>query len=585
MTAERGFPVLTRVRDWYDHLSIIWKVVLVYQLIVVIPSAGFMIAFSSNVRRDILEQQRAAATRTLSGLASVVAEQARVAEHIAESIAFDSDIISMMGRSLELAQTVEFRETVIDTVRKTLSYSTDGVSSLTVFSRNETLPEVWPFVLHYSRLEAGPRYPLVADQPRRGRWLSGRLTELSRVGFQDDRPMFMYMRPILSPSGESLGLVVAAVPVDGVWRRIGQLIGAATEVELLMSGFGVESQTFGEPAVGRPVVVSQRVEPLDAEIRVKLAAGDIDRATRGRTAGLLLILVTSMVAFLFLSMHFGRRLFGQLGVIVDVMDRVLSGHWHLRIPSSFHDEIGRITDDFNALIDRTNELFTQVVRKERMQKDVRLAALQYRLNPHMIYNMLGLFSMRLELHGDPVGSDAISDFGKMLRYTMDARYHSATIGEEIDHVRRFVKIENIRTSGSIELVTDIPDNLCDLLVPKFLLQPIAENSIAHGSGADRPLCIRVAARSEAGTLTLSVEDNGCGIDPTRLQTIMTQLNANDPVPVSAVDGVGLSSIAERLRLACSGRHGVQIESDGASFTRVTLQLPLAWHAFTGEGAG
>lgn len=579
--------MLKRLREWYSGLSIIWKVVLIYQLIVVIPSAGFMVAFSSNVRRDVVEQQRAAATRTLSGLAGVVGEQARVTEHIAESIALNTDIVTIMSRPLELEQIIDFRDTMLGTLRNSLSYSTNGVASLTVFSINETLPEVWPFVLHYSRLDGSRHYPLISSQPLTGGWISGRLDELSRPGFQDDRAMFLHLRPVLSTSGETLGLVVAALPVDEVRRRVTQLISSATQVELRMPALGADLSEPRSEATAREegVVVSQRIDPLDAEIRVQLAGSTLDRATRSRNAGLFLMVVMGMLIFMVLSVHFGKRLFGQLGVIVDVMDSVLSGNWHVRIPSASRDEIGRITDDFNALIDRTNDLFTQVVRKERMQKDVRLAALQYRLNPHMIYNMLGLFSMRLELHGDPVGSDAISDFGKMLRYTMDARYHSATIAEEIEHVRRFVKIESIRVPGSIDLVTEIPHDLCDLLVPKFLLQPIAENSIAHGMAPGRPLHIRIAARAEQGRVFLSIEDDGRGIEPERLERIVAQLNANDVVPVSAVDGVGLSSIAERLRLACSDRHNVRIESDGSSYTRVTLGLPLVWHAFTGEGAG
>lgn len=67
-----------------------------------------------------------------------------------------------------------------------------------------------------------------------------------------------------------------------------------------------------------------------------------------------------------------------------------------------------------------------MIRKETIQKDAQLAALQSQINPHFIYNTLDTFSARMELAGQFEVSDAMADFGKMMRYNMDDRSKFAT---------------------------------------------------------------------------------------------------------------------------------------------------------------
>src|SRR5690606_1390450 len=125
--------------------------------------------------------------------------------------------------------------------------------------------------------------------------------------------------------------------------------------------------------------------------------------------------------------------------------------------------------------------------KERAQKDARLMALQYQINPHFIYNTIEIFGMRMELQGDYETAEAIADFGKMLRYNMSNDYRLATLREEMDHVNNYIRIQKLKHPDHLHLSMDISAHLEQHEVIKFILQPLVENSIKH----NRPLHSRL----------------------------------------------------------------------------------------------
>jgi LytS/YehU family sensor histidine kinase len=130
---------------------------------------------------------------------------------------------------------------------------------------------------------------------------------------------------------------------------------------------------------------------------------------------------------------------------------------------------------------------------------------------------------------------------------------------EVDALRRYIDIEQVRFRERLVVAIDIPEGLHEWTVPSFLLQPIVENAIRHGlTDRQRPLLVEVRARRSAGTLVVTVSDDGAGVVD----------EANTP------NGFGLGNTRARLHGLYGDAGSLTLErgADGRG-TVVTVAIP------------
>jgi two-component system sensor histidine kinase YesM len=83
-----------------------------------------------------------------------------------------------------------------------------------------------------------------------------------------------------------------------------------------------------------------------------------------------------------------------------------------------------------------------------------------------------------------------------------------------------------------------------------------------------PCTIRITAAEDGSALTITVEDNGIGMEPDFLERMLQgQVRTRDK-------GIGLKNIEERIKLAYGDAHGIQVESSYGHGTKVSVILPL-----------
>jgi two-component system, LytTR family, sensor kinase len=147
--------------------------------------------------------------------------------------------------------------------------------------------------------------------------------------------------------------------------------------------------------------------------------------------------------------------------------------------------------------------------------DARLDALRMQINPHFLFNTLHAISALVDR--DPGGvRRMIARLSELLRYTIDARgSDEVPLRDELDFLRRYIEIMEIRFQGRLRVTTSIDERVLDALVPNLILQPIVENALEHGAarttGEGR---VEIAARRAGDDLVLSVQDNGPGLGET-----------------------------------------------------------------------
>lgn len=257
----------------------------------------------------------------------------------------------------------------------------------------------------------------------------------------------------------------------------------------------------------------------------------------------------------------------------------------------YQDEVGRLSVSFNFMIQKINHLIQELnahiealkeekehVRLVQAQKrQAELKALQAQINPHFLYNTLNAITWQASDQGAKEASIMSNALGKFFRISLSKGKEVITLGEELEHISNYLKIQGIRYKDKIHYEFDVPEDVKELYIIKLVLQPLVENAIYHGikikKGAGY-IGIHVERQAnEAGiqTLRLCVEDDGEGIEPERLSVICKGLSSGH---ISENSGYGIYNVNERIKLYYGNAYGLELESEYKKWTRATLVIPI-----------
>ena len=162
--------------------------------------------------------------------------------------------------------------------------------------------------------------------------------------------------------------------------------------------------------------------------------------------------------------------------------------------------------------EETVRLQAESARLQAQLAEARLDALRKQLDPHFLFNTLNAISSLVER--DPRGvRRMISRLGELLRHSIEgAGEAEIPLRQELDLLRRYVEIMQVRFQGRLEVDVVAEPDVLDAMVPNLVLQPLVENAIKHGVSKVEGLGrIRVDCRREGESLVLRVIDNGRGL--------------------------------------------------------------------------
>ena len=165
-----------------------------------------------------------------------------------------------------------------------------------------------------------------------------------------------------------------------------------------------------------------------------------------------------------------------------------------------------------------------------------------------------------------VGS--LSDF---FRTSLNKVKEIVTIREELQHVRSYLEIQQIRYQDILTYEIDVPEELYINEIPKITIQPVVENALYHGIKQKRGGGkILVTGVEDGADFCIRVSDDGIGMDEKRLSEVRLGLTDKDP---DSKKIYGLYNVNERIRLDYGDEYGISIDSKYEAGTIVTIRLP------------
>lgn len=235
------------------------------------------------------------------------------------------------------------------------------------------------------------------------------------------------------------------------------------------------------------------------------------------------------------------------------------------------DDVSNLVNVFSHLFNRIDDLMKTVLEEKQIENDLKYEALRSQINPHFLFNTLNSIKWSAIISGAEHVARMISSLGMILEVSISRGTDEISLGEELELVRSYLFIQNVRYYDKFRLETHVAKETLNAKVPKFILQPCVENSIIHGLG-DHPemtLCIEALYCAEGFLLELT--DDGEGIQPERLATLISDLSHTQHC--GQFSGIGLWNVNERIKLKYGKQYGITITSQPKQGTRIYLLLP------------
>jgi two-component sensor histidine kinase len=199
------------------------------------------------------------------------------------------------------------------------------------------------------------------------------------------------------------------------------------------------------------------------------------------------------------------------------------------------------------------------VRLRASLSQAQLEALKMQLQPHFLFNALHAISTLIMRGDSKAANQMLLRLSRFLRMTLDSTDAPVVpLAVELEFLDAYLKIQQERFDDRLRVDMDIGQNTLRAAVPNLVLQPLVENSIRHGIGADPGsgiIAIRTWAENDA--LHIQVRDNGVGLrDGDR-----------------TADGVGLGNVRARLEQLYPDAHSFTLAAIPSGGTAATIVIP------------
>ena len=230
------------------------------------------------------------------------------------------------------------------------------------------------------------------------------------------------------------------------------------------------------------------------------------------------------------------------------------------------------------LSDQLDSYKQTIYEHELSQSKLKYFALKNQINPHFLYNTLACIKSIAICNKENEISEIASGMAKILKYNLSSE-NTATVTKEIEMIKAYLYIQSIRYYDSFSYSISIDEDIKNVEIMRFFLQPIVENAVIHGF-SNSPTKGTITIRGELldDCILFKISDSGIGIPPNilvqiknNLENIATNLNNIDDKNSTSI---GLANINSRIALFYGKDYGITINSAINSGTIVTVKLPI-----------
>jgi two-component system sensor histidine kinase YesM len=276
-----------------------------------------------------------------------------------------------------------------------------------------------------------------------------------------------------------------------------------------------------------------------------------------------ILVVISMIFVYWLS----RRITHPLNKLVKTMTTSSGNNLKPHpLQESGSYETNVLTKAYNSLIKEIDEHTEQLLHEQQERRKADLNALQMQINPHFLYNTLSSIKYLAKMHRTEEVDQTIDSLISMLQSTLGSTEDVVTVMTEIETLKHYVFINQIRYGNQIKVHYEIGEGCEDLLIPKLIIQPFVENAFFHAFPGSVAGHIHIFITQLNEKLLIEIMDDGIGMSPNQ--------QSSKEKKKYHLSGIGIQNVHGRVQLLYGQDYGVQIESEEGYGTAVKILLPI-----------
>lgn len=280
--------------------------------------------------------------------------------------------------------------------------------------------------------------------------------------------------------------------------------------------------------------------------------------------GLLTILV-----LIVLSVYLANWLSNPLKRLARSFKSFESGEFKsLKVSRWYSTEVKILYEQYNYMLNRIEKLIKEVYNSAEKEKEAELLALQAQINPHFLYNTLDSINwMAVKYKAEDIRF-MVNKLANMMRYSLNSGKNFISVADEIEQVRNYVGIQEVRHNGKFKTYFEIDSDINDYMIIKLLLQPLVENAIKHGfTNTGQYGDILIKGYKDNEKLIFEVINEGDNLDIEKIRKLMHP--ENDEKQKS----YGISNVNDRM----VKQYGEEFELKFFTFegkTHAKIEIPL-----------
>ena len=280
----------------------------------------------------------------------------------------------------------------------------------------------------------------------------------------------------------------------------------------------------------------------------------------------MLVLGILLVSF---SVKISRTITQPMEQLISTMESVESGNLSPQT-EEYYGEMAILSQKFNHMVRRIEAMFTEAKEQEREKHKMEMLALQSQINPHFLYNTLNSIRWLSELQGADKVTQMLDELVKLLRFAAEDTGEFITVGREVEFIISYIRILNFRYFERFSFVLDIQEEAKQFMIPRFIIQPLVENSVLHGFDSN-DICatVRIDVHLEGKELLLCVTDDGKGLSPEKIEEILSTERKSE----RSLNKIGVYNVNQRIKLTYGKEHAIKIDSMEGCYTTVTIRIP------------
>ena len=290
----------------------------------------------------------------------------------------------------------------------------------------------------------------------------------------------------------------------------------------------------------------------------------------------LVSLLLVLVMGLGMSALLHRTVAAPIVALQRQMEKVGRGDFSVNPAIEWNHELGDVGRGINELSRGVSSLMEKRIEDVQQRLALEYQMLQSQISPHFIYNTLNSIKWMATIQHAPGVAEMVTALSRLLKSVSKGAQKLVPLEEEFALLEDYFTIQRYRYGGTITLEMPQPeDGWRDYLIPRFTLQPLAENAIFHGiepNGGVGKLSVTVERGQAGQDLLIRLADDGVGMEPGQIARLLRDSGGeqDDGAPFRHL---GVWNVHRLLQLSFGPDYGLAMESAPGRGTTVTMRLP------------